>query len=261
MRQSAAIFAIFLVLFASMVPLIGSAGSDNSSENMIKTVVKGPTEVLTGEKYEYTIYLQALDSTLEVDKWGVNISVEGGSASPMSENSTTSSVFKVNVTAPLKEGEFTITVNGTADVGNKTYWNKVDYKVNAVNPYVIKAKLHNSGNVEAKNVEVSLYIDGKFQYRTTVDLKPQEDQTVELKFNPNDFSDGPHKAKIVIDDSNHLTFLNNGNAETTFDIYIGEMHEDHTSTWIALAILFGAGAIYSVYSYQKKKKRMKRRKW
>ena len=253
--------AVALMLVILMFPA-ASPQSNNASK--IRTVVDGPTQVLTGETYEYTIHIEKIDPTLDVDKWSFNITVEKGSANPTNGTSTATNVsavtFKVNVTAPPTEGDFTITVNGTADVGNEIYWNKTHYKISTVKPYIIKAELYNSGSVEAKNVSVSLSIDGKFQYSTKVDLPPQKNQTVKLKFNPNDFSDGLHKARIVIDDSNHLTFKN-GNTEMTVDIYLGEMHEDHTSTWVALAIFFGAGAIYAVISYQKKKKRMKRRKW
>ena len=250
---SLSVFALLLIS-----TLFVSVANSAESSSKIRTVIEGPTNVLTGEKYTYTIRIEGLPNA---DKYGYSIEVPGGDADPKNGSSTNSSVFRVNVTAPPKEGEFTITVNGTADVGNTTYWNKVEYKVNAVKPYIIKANLYNSGSVEAKNVAVDLYIDGEFQYRAHVDIEPQKNKTVELKFNPLKFSDGIHDVRIEIDPSSNLTFMDNGKTEMTLQIYLGEMHEDHTSTWIALAILFGAGAVYSLLSYQKKKKRMKRRKW
>ncbi len=247
---------ILLISIASL--MIVPVGNSAENSNRVRTVIDGPTQVLTGENYTYTVRIEGMP---DADSWGCSVELSKGTAEKTNFTSDNSSVFKVNITAPSTEGEFTITVNGTADVGNTTYWNKVDYKVKAIEPYVIKAELYNSGSVEAKNVSVSLYIDGTFQYRTSVDISPQEKKTVDLKFNPLKFSDGVHTARIVIDDSNNLTFLNNGKTELTTEIYLGKVKEDRTSTWIALAILFSAGAVYSLLSYQRKKKRMKRRKW
>ncbi|GEM_PF-3348726 len=255
MKRYISFLIAILIAIAILSPIYGTS---SGAETRVKTVLEGPKEVLLGEKYTYTIKIEGAENA---DKWGYKIEMKDGSADPSNASSTESNVFKVNITAPSVEGDFKITINGTADIGNYTYWNKINYTITAVKPYIIKADVYNSGSVEAKNVSVSLYIDGKFQYKTSVDVAPQKKETVELKFNPHKFSDGVHDVKIVIDPKSNLTFSDGGKTEMTMQIYLGEMHEDHTGTWIALAILFGAGAVYSLISYRKKKKRMKRRKW
>lgn len=252
------IFLVLMFIFIYFLPANWQIDAASSDVSKIRTVIHGPKEVLVGERYTYTIEIEGIP---DADKWSYEITMSDGSAEPLNGTSENENVFLVNITAPSVEGDFTITVNGTADVGNTTYWHKIEYKVTAVEPYIIKAKLYNSGSVDAKNVSVSLYVDGKFQYRITVDVPSHQNNTVELKFNPKDFSDGLHRARIVIDDSNGLLFLDNGKTEMDIKIYIGEVQEDHTSTWIALAILFGAGATYSLISYKNKRKRLKRRKW
>ena len=252
MRAISLLFVFLLLL--SLMPMAHSA----TDSQKIRTIVNGPTEVLTDTEYEYTIRIEGAP---DADKWGYQINMTGGSATPANGSSDTSSEFKVRIKAPTIEGDFTINVNGTADIGNTTYWNKIEYKVHAFKPSTVKVNLYNSGDVNANNVSVSLYIDGKFQYKTTADVPSGQSKSIDLKWNPKAFGEGVHKMKIVLDDSNNLTFLDNGKTVFVEDIYIGQIHEDKTTTWLALAILFSAGAFASFMSFRKKKKMMKRRKW
>jgi len=110
-------------------------------------------------------------------------------------------------------------------------------------------------------VKLSLYMDGKYQHSTTVDVNAGESSTATLKWNPLQFSDGVHKMEIVIDPDSNLTF-EGGKTTLVRDVYIGEPGENHTSNWIALSILIGAGLVFYGYHHARKKKRMpKRKKW
>ena len=246
--------ALVLLLLLSYIPFPSEAASTK-----IKTQINGPTSVITGGTYKYTV---TIIGAPDADRWGCKVNVsEGGKAVPENYTSNTSSTFSVSIQSPVKEGEFTITVNGTADIGNTTYWNKVEYKVKAVQPYVVTATIYNSGEVDANNVSVSLFADGKFQYTATVSVPSGKSSTATLKWNPTGFSDGVHTLEIRIDPSSNLTF-EGGKAVLIKQVYIGPVHEDKTGIWIALAILFGAGAVYALFSYRSKKKRMpKRKKW
>lgn len=252
MRIISLVFVSLLIL--SLIP-IGHSAADTQK---IRTIVEGPKEVLTDTEYEYTIRIEGAP---DADRWGYSINMTQGSATPSNGSSDNSSEFRVTVKSPAVEGDFTITVNGTADIGNTTYWNRVNYTVHAVKPSTVKVDIYNSGGVNASNVSVSLFIDDKFQYKTSVDVPSGASKNVELKWNPLEFSDGVHRMKIVVDDSSNLTFLNNGKTVLVKEIYIGQIHEDKTTTWLALAILFSAGAFASFLSFRRKKKRLKRRKW
>ncbi len=255
MKISTIALALVILLLLSYIPFTTEAASTEK----IKTQINGPTSVITGGTYKYTVTIIGAPNA---DKWGcvVNVS-QGGKAVPENYTSQTSSTFTVTVQSPAKEGDFTITVNGTADIGNSTYWNKVEYKVKAVQPYIVTATIYNSGEVDANNVSVSLFADGKFQYTTSVSIPSGKSSTATLKWNPSGFSDGVHTLEIRIDPSSNLTF-EGGKAVLIKQVYVGAMHEDKTGIWIALAILFGAGAVYALFSYHSKKKRMpKRKKW
>jgi len=234
--------------------------TNKNNAGKISTIIKGPTEVAIDSEYEYTIRIDGAD---DAERWSYEVEVsEGGSATPSNGTSSSSKEFQIKLRAPIKEGDFTITVNGSAYYGgNESYSNRTVYKIHAYRPSLVKVNLYNSGEVDAKNVSVSLYIDGKFQYRAKSDIPSGESKSIELKWNPKAFSEGLHKMKIVLDDSNNLTFLDNGKTVLTEEIYIGQIHEDRTGTWLALAILFSAGAFASFMSFRKKRKMLKRRKW
>jgi hypothetical protein len=250
-----AVFILF-ILVASAVYL---PQAHAAPDRQIRTIIDGPKEVLAGVEYDYTV---TIEGAPDASKWACEVTVSGtASVNPSNYSSTSSNKLTIHVTAPNTESNFTITVNGTADIGDSTYWNKIDYTVHSVKPKTVKAEIYNSGSVDAKSVKVSLYIDDKYQYSTDVDVKAGETSTVTLKWNPLQFSDGVHTMKIAIDPKSNLTFAG-GKTTMVQQIYIGEPQPDHTSLWIALAILFGAGAVFAAYTHARKKKRMpKRKKW
>ncbi len=247
------------LLMVALLSLILPVSYGNAAAEKIQTSIEGPTSVIVDEEYEYTIKIVGLP---DAERWSYTVNVTGGgSAIPDNGTSSSTNEFSVKIRAPPTEGDFTIEVNGTAKEGNTTYWHVVKYKVSAVKPYIVKVELYNSGSVDAKNVSVSLYVDDKFQYRTTTDIPSGESKSIELKWNTLGFARGLHKLRIVLDDRNNLTFFGNGATEIVKEVYLGDVPKDTTGTWLALAILFSAGAIASFMSLRKKKKKMKRKKW
>ncbi len=259
MKKLAIIILLALLFAALHVPVHVDAASSSSTGSQIRTIVSGPTDVLTGEQYDYTVTIVGAP---DADRWGCRVSVSsGGSVNPANYSSTDSNVLTVHIKAPDTATKFTITVNGTADIGNDTYWNRVEYKVNALKPNTVQVPIYNSGSVDAKNVTVSLYIDGKYQYSTQVSVDAGKSSSVTLKWNPKDFSKGVHTMKIVIDPKSNLTF-EGGKTTLVQDIYVGQMKENKTSLWIALAIVFTGTATIAFEVHHRKKKRMpKRKKW
>ncbi len=249
-----AVFAIIIMMAAIFIPMHASAETTE-----IRTTIQGPKEVLTGEEYDYTVTIQGAP---DASKWSCKVTVSGtGSAEPANYTSTESNRFTVHIRAPTSDGNFTITVNGTADIGDNTYWNKVEYKVRALKANTVKVTVYNSGSVDAKGVKISLYIDDKYQSSQTVDVNAGKSSTVSLKWSPIQFSDGVHTMKVVIDPDSNLTFAG-GKTTLVEQIYIGQPKPDHTANWIALGILVGAALVFYAYHYVRKKKRMpKRKKW
>ncbi len=248
-----------VLLIAVLLGVLIPAGHGGAAAEKIQTVIEGPTTVITDEEYEYTIKIVGLP---DADMWSYTANVTGGgSAVPDNGTSSTTNEFTVKIRAPPAEGDFTIEVNGTAKEGNTTYWHIVRYKVSAAKPYIVKVELYNSGSMDANNVSVSLYVDEKFQYRTTANIPSGKSSTIDLKWNTIGFSKGVHKLRIVLDDRNNLTFFGNGATEIVKEVYLGDVPKDTTGTWLALAVLFSAGAIASFMSFRKKKKKMKRKKW
>ncbi len=253
MRKLALLISFALLFAVLYVPAISYADTTE-----IRTVVSGPTKVLAGESYDYTV---TIIGAPDAKQWGCEVTVSaGGSANPTNYSSD-SNVIMIHITAPSTAASFTISVNGTADIGNSTYWNKVDYQVKAVSANTVFVPIYNAGAVNAKNVTVTLYIDDKYQYSTTVDVDAGKSTTATLKWNPLDFSDGVHTMKIIIDPKSNLTF-EGGKTVLIQDVYVGEVKEDHTSTWIALAIVFAGSAVIAFIIHTRKKKRMPtRKKW
>ena len=248
-----------LMLFALIFSAIYIPAHADAGATQIRTLVDGPTRVMTGETYDYVITIVGAP---DADRWACKVTVSGGAAvNPSNVSSTESNVFTVHVTAPDAPSNFTITFNGTADIGDDTYWNSVQYKVSVIKPSTVKVPIYNAGSVDAHNVTVSLYMDGKYQYSTKVDVPAGQTSTVVLKWDPLQFSDGVHTMEITIDPKSNLTF-EGGKTTLVKQIYIGEPKENKTSLWIALAIVFtGTAAIAFAIHHRKKKRMPKRKKW
>ena len=148
----------------------------------------------------------------------------GSSVSP-STGTSTSGVFKVNVTLP-GEAPQTIKVrfNVTSkDVSTGDAADKVkEFEIKVVDPIVIRATVYNTGSVEAKNVTAKFYADGIYLGMRTFNLVAGGSKVLTYNWTWINIDAGKHTVTVVLDDSDGIVEFSSGNNVYTMTVYVGD---------------------------------------
>ena len=217
------------------------AMATGSSQMYTLTISGGPGE--EGGNFSYRISLSGLNTT-------------GASVSPMTGNST-SGTFSLNITAPSIPQTLKIMVNATSSNAAKAVTVEKTFSIQILRPIVISQGILNSGDIEAKNVLVKFYVDDRFIGSKVVDVPAKSNVTVKYEWIAVNEKPGAHQVKVVMDASNELVELSEGNNVAYSTIYIKGNSTITTVLWISIGGLLAV--VFLLFTMKGKKKKYARK--
>jgi hypothetical protein len=154
---------------------------------------------------------------------GASLSSPQGTAS---ENNTRlthnepleSSTFVVSLTAPSKPQRIKLTIMGNAVDHDGTergdHWNYVTKNIDILKSreIYINASIRNKGEVEAKDINVTLFIDGEpMETQNIGSISAGKVQNITFKWDATKYKAGDYKIEVVLDSNSTVLELNEGN--------------------------------------------------
>ncbi len=255
MRAHYALIVVLALLTVSVVPAghVSAAG-----EVFIR--LDGPTAMATGSSQMYTLTISGGPGE-EGGNFSYRISLDGlnttgASVSPMTGNST-SGTFSLNITAPNIPQTLKVMVNATSSNAARSVTVEKTFSIQILRPIVISQGILNSGDMEAKNVLVKFYVDDKFIGSKVVDVPAKSNVTVKYDWIAVNEKPGAHQVKVVLDASNELVELSEGNNVAYSTIYIKGSNTLTTILWVSIASLLVL--LFLLYSMKGKKKKYARK--
>lgn len=209
-----------------------------------------------------------ITSTTDKSLSGASLSSPQGTSS---ENNTQlthdepleSSTFSVTVKAPSKPQTIRLKIVGNAVDHDGTekgdHWNFVtkDIDVLKSRTIYINATVRNKGEVEAKDINVTLYIDGEMmQIQNIGTIAAGKVQNVTFEWDATNYKAGDYKVEVTLDSNNTVLELNEGNNKITKTVTLtdisgtaGPSFDWTTAAYVILALIIAALVIGMLYKY------------
>jgi hypothetical protein len=148
----------------------------------------------------------------------------GSSVFPSSGTSTTG-IFKLNVTMPGEAFQtIKVKINATSKediITGESRYKIREYEVDIVDPILLKATVYNVGSVDAEGVVAEFYADDILLGSTTFSVPAGSSKIVMYNWTWASISNGEHLVKVVIDDPNDIVEFSDGNNVYSMTIYVG----------------------------------------
>jgi CARDB len=198
-----------------------------SAQGPVSPVLSGPAAAGLGApaSYDLTITGGPASANYTVQYYITGADTTGGlplAASPAS-TSGARPAFKVNITAPTKEGTITLVVKVSASGGGITENGTVEKAIVVITPIVLSTTFRNSGPTAALNVTVRFYVDDAVVgTRTIARIDAGKDALATYNYLPVGLQPGTHHVRIEADlDGNGVIDAARGEAVTSQLFYKG----------------------------------------
>jgi hypothetical protein len=190
--------------------------------------------------------------------WLVGDNLEGASplvGTPFNKNNTDGN-FTLPVKAPTKKASLTLVMEAISKGANgSSETTRKEISLRAVNPITIKAVLENKGDVNAKNVTLSFYLDDSFIGDQQVAEVPANNKSnVSFEHAPPELAPGAHTIKVILDAKGQLVEFEEGNNVLTETFYVHQQPDNTQPYFIGLVFLWLVGMVMVAAQARKKKK-------
>ena len=216
-----------LVLGLLLVALLVSL-APASAQGPINAVLSGPAAAGVGQPASYDLSITGGPSgpaNYTVQYYITGSDTTGGLPLPSSPASTSGArpTFKVNITAPTKEGTITLIAKVSASAGGTVENTTTERAIVIVTPIVLSTTFRNSGPTAALNVTVRFYVDDAIVgTRTIARIDAGKDAVVTFNYLPVGLQPGTHHVRIEADlDGNGVIDPARGEAFTSQLFYKG----------------------------------------
>ena len=263
MLASLALAVLIAVPFAVLFVPASSASADIYSSITIQ--IDRPTYAGVSELVPITITSSGgpaadLGGNYSVSYINITASNSTGWAWAPQSPSSESGVFRLNLSMPGEANQtitLAVTVRSTAASDSEIETQAtVEFKIKVVDPVLISAVVHNSGNVEASNVTAEFYADGELLESFVFNVSANSTRTLFYNWTFSSIGRGAHTITVKIDDPNDVVEFTDGNNVLTKTVYIGEQGNPVGAILTVLLIII---AILFVLTYlQKPAKRSKK---
>lgn len=228
-RTGLLVAAIFMVALAAPVAPYLSLSSDSAAYGGISIQLDRPAFVgkdqtvmcsltITGGPAEDGSANFSYDAEIVADN------TTGSLVTPSSASST-SGLFKINVTMPGEAPQtIKVKVNASSKGGSPavTKYLEQEFEIKVVDPIVITATVYNLGNVDAKNLTARFYADGELLGAKMFNVTALSVSKLVYNWTFEKISSGKHVVTISVDDPNELVEFSEGNNVYTLTIYVGD---------------------------------------
>ncbi len=223
MRRFILAIAALLLLIPSFAGAAAASSANQYGYAPLNVSLDGPTLVANASTTLYYLNLSGGPSGYESYNYSYVATVHASNAtgsgiSPSSGKSATG-VFPINITALSSSGVMTVVVNATYVAGSITVNKSQSFLITVVYPIRVVIPIINNGDVGARNIPVSMYVDGKFIKTYDVNVPAHSETNVTFDWIAYTYSPGTHYITLVIDSNGTLLFLN-GAHQTTVSLYI-----------------------------------------
>lgn len=137
-----------------------------------------------------------------------------------------SGVFNLNITMPGEAPqEIRIRINATSKAypSGDTEYSLKSFSIDVVDPIVIRAKVYNTGDVDARNVTAKFYADGFLLGSTVFNVTAGSSTEIHWNWTFVKIDEGKHVVSVVLDDPNKLAEFSDGNNVFSQTIYVGDV--------------------------------------
>jgi hypothetical protein len=202
--------------------------SPASAQGPINAALTGPAAAGVGHtaSYDLTITGGPAGSVNYTVQYYITGSDTAGGL-PLSTSPATTSgarpAFKVNITAPTKEGTITLVVKVSAHAGGTVENATAEKAIVVITPIVLSATFRNTGPTAALNVTVRFYVDDAVVGTTTIArIDANKEASAMFNYLPLGLQPGTHRVRIEADlDRNGVIDPARGEAFTSQLFYKG----------------------------------------
>jgi len=246
---------VALFLLAFFIPAHPAAAA-TPAYMPINSQFQGPVLVANNSTHTYTLTITGGGGPAGQNNYTYSASLEASNTSGMtvtpSTGSGNSGKFAMNITFGNAE-IVTVQFNITSRYAGLNYTHSMYFLIHVVKPVVIRVPVTNTGMAGVKDVNVSLFIDGRFIESVNVTLSPGQTEAITFLWLSYVYPAGEHTATVIVN-SNQSLVLQNGKAEATFAITI----PGNTNTLIndyLITGIFAAAFVFVLLYFRKPKPR------
>ena len=203
--------------------------ANSSTHEYIINATGGP---LSGGNYSYTAFVSEKNST------GLSVSPSAGTSA--------AGVFYMNLTTGPAAGVVTLKVNITAGTGDQQVASIKQFLITVVNPIVITVPVTNQGTAGVQNANISLYINSRFISAQTVSLSAGQSTNVTFDWLEYHYPSGNNVATVTVVSNGTLLFAN-GQAQTSFNVYVPGNTANTIDSYIILGCVVAAVLLFMIY--------------
>lgn len=223
----------------------------------IQASIEGPSVVSLGGVAQYTISMAGGPAASSNGTYSYRVTMTGFAANnatliPGSGSSSTG-VFKLNLTTPLVLGDLTISLNATSTNPDGTAnWTIKTMTVKVINPVVFKVNIKNTGNMTVTNIPVYFYVDYSESkkdpiYVTNVTINALSTKVVTYNWTTTSLAAGSHELKVEIDPSGTFVVFDNGSTVQTTTFYYNQANYGTTNALLYVALIVLVFVVFLVY--------------
>ncbi|MGM0405176.1 MAG: CARDB domain-containing protein [Thermoplasmatota archaeon] len=249
---------VMIVLLISMITAFpGNSQAAEFSSRGVRLLISGEEEVFTNETNIYEVTIDG-DFGRNADNWTLNSSVTEGTATvqPDSDESNTSNVFEVQVTA-IEAGTVVLEFEAFCSDGEETRRDVETLEVNVVKPSNVSVMVSNPTDTDIENVKVGLFINSEMRRVKHIDtLEADGQKRIQFNWSDEGLESGEHTIEIWVDygfedvDEFHKDSLI---LEKNFYVPDEGAHTLYTS--LVVLLIVGVIGVFFFYNHKKKKRR------
>jgi hypothetical protein len=244
-----------MILAASLVMPV-----NGETDATIAVAVNGPGVVSLGGVTQYTISVQGGPAAQTNGTYSCKVTMTGFAATNATlinsgASSSTSGVFKFNLSTPQVLGDLTINVFASStslDGLTTTYNNDTKSNVRVITPVVFSVTIKNTGNMTVTNIPVYFYVDYSDSnqnpiYVANVTVNALSTKVVTYNWTTTSLSAGSHVLKVEIDPKATFVLFDVGGTVMTTTFYYNQTGYGTTNALLYVALIVLVLVVFLVY--------------
>jgi len=262
MKSKITVFVVVLLISLISLSTIfpGYSQAEELSGRGVNLLISGEQEVFSNETNTYEITVDG-EFGRNAQNWTLYSRVIEGmaSVSPESEESNTSNIFEVEMTA-MRKGKVVIEFEAFCSDEDETRRKVETFEVNVLEPSKVIVNVKNPTDTTIENLEVGLFINSELKRIRYIDrLGPNEERRVQFNWSDEDLEPGEHRLEVWVDYGfDESEEFHKDALILEKNIYIPD--EGSHILYTSLIILLILGVIGAFLFYLNKKKK-RRRPW
>jgi CARDB len=241
-----------IVTSALVVPVQAAQGDPT-----LQGSINGPSVVGLGAVTQYTIAIIGGPAGTSNGTYSYQVTMSGFASNnatliPGSGSSTTG-LFKVNLTTPQVLGDLTIRLNATSTSPDGTANSTTTtFDVKVISPVIFTVNIRNTGNMTVSNIPVYFYVDYSDSnqvpiYVANVTIDALSTKVVSYNWTTTSLGTGSHQLKVQIDpNATFISFDRGGTVQTT-TFYYNQADYGTTNALLYVALIVLLIVVYLVY--------------